>query len=307
MWPCRCFQHGRLKRARQGVSAITASIILIAVAIALSVATVGWVFGLFGAYTQRAQIIVMNDTLTPTGTLRVSFKNVGGVADTVTSVQIGTEDLSIPADDAERLIPSNAGQKTITFTDGGSFQPGQILTYRVMLMSGTTLIRTVRVSSATSIITTEAPRVAASFSISVGNQSSGSDYTDTYAVDGDKHKLREIELSPSMKNLTAYYDFNTTLNRSSITQIYVNAFAKRPGTEDFKVYIYDWVNDRWTWLFNISNANLAWYNVTITTDVTNYVLSDGTIQLKWEDARIYPDDIRSQVHIDYIEIRAEAS
>ena len=75
------------KSANKAISPVIASIILIAITIAIAVAIGGFVFGLFGSFTQSGGVQVINPTLdTVDNTFRASVTNTKDTSVTIAAI-----------------------------------------------------------------------------------------------------------------------------------------------------------------------------------------------------------------------------
>ncbi|SPC34509.1 putative prepilin peptidase [Candidatus Nitrosocaldus cavascurensis] len=155
-------RRGIARRARQGISPVIATVILIAIAVVIGVAVAAYAGGLFGTQTGSGGLLIRSATVTDngttlTGTIRV--ENQGARADSVTSIQIGDTTINTtpsigvnpdstacdPGTDDERIPGSTV--TNICFTNPSiGLLPGQTFTIRVNLGSGNVLTYTTSVA-----------------------------------------------------------------------------------------------------------------------------------------------------------------
>lgn len=156
----------RARRARQGISPVIATVILIAVAVIVGVAVAAYAGGLFSAQSGSGGLLIRSAVVTDDsetnrldGTIRI--ENQGARADSVTSIVIGETVINDPDDigvdpnatdttpcdpgDPERIPGSTVTDICFESTSIG-LQPGQTFTIRVNLGSGNVLTYTTTVA-----------------------------------------------------------------------------------------------------------------------------------------------------------------
>ncbi len=146
------------RNARKGISPVIASIVLIGVTIAVSVALGGWIFGLFGGYSQASavKVITANATFTSLGSenpsITVKFANTGGSSDSVTQISIsagGNSGVGLAASPTINANDpgSNMNFGAMTWTPGiPTFAAGQTLSITIVLGSGISMTQVVVLS-----------------------------------------------------------------------------------------------------------------------------------------------------------------
>lgn len=158
----RC--DARARRARQGISPVIATVILIAVAVIIGVAVAAYAGGLFSAQSGSGGLLIRSAVVTDDsetnrldGTIRI--ENQGARADSVTSIVIGETVINDPDDigvdpnatncdgtDDERIPGSTVTNICFTNDNSIGLQPGQTFTIRVNLGSGNVLTYTTTVA-----------------------------------------------------------------------------------------------------------------------------------------------------------------
>ncbi len=150
-------------RSKEGISPVIATVILIAIAVVLGVAVASYAGGLFstqsgsGGINVRLMSIEVNDG-NLTGSLFID--NQGARADQIVSIEIpghgnpmtAPNDIGVdqnpPCDvnDTEN-IPANTTNLPACFVGGGfvNLEPGQTVTVRISLRSGTVITQSVTV------------------------------------------------------------------------------------------------------------------------------------------------------------------
>ena len=101
----------------RGIEPVIAAVILIAIAVVVAIAVIGWIMGLWGAVTApREQLSVTGVGLTTDGKLTLIITNSGGTKATITYVSINgpgcvaTETINVDID------PGTSMSKEISFT-----------------------------------------------------------------------------------------------------------------------------------------------------------------------------------------------
>lgn len=160
---------GRVAKRRKGLSPVIASVILIAVTVAIAVAAGGYFFGLFGTQTSKASVSIKNAQLIPcsstpdlscpapnTHVIRLDLGNSGGIGDSLSILTIpgiiGNADLcdttTTNGDCGESatvdgtyavLVPANTAVQTVKYQFQSSYIQGQIVSFTVKLASGLTI------------------------------------------------------------------------------------------------------------------------------------------------------------------------
>ena len=120
----------------KAISPVIASIILIAVTIAIGVAIAGFTFGLFGAYSQTPTLRVESSQLFTNGTLAIEARNVGPGKIGVSSIKGGS--LTV-ADVAPIEILANSVETiTADVTPVSEIHPGTAYTFVLQTGDGNT-------------------------------------------------------------------------------------------------------------------------------------------------------------------------
>ena len=127
-------------KRRSGVSPIIAAVILIAVTVAVGGVAAGYIFGLFGAQTTSANVSVVSTTLSGT-TLTITFKNTGGVGDSIDSVTVPGNTIATPP--ADLTVAANTASVAKSWTLGTSVSAGQTISLTLRLKTGLTVPITV--------------------------------------------------------------------------------------------------------------------------------------------------------------------
>lgn len=124
-------------RKKKGISPVIASIILIAVTIAIAIAVSGWIFGLFGTYTAGPALNIKDKNLDATSAdLTVTVINSGAKSVTAASVSAGS--LNYTPDPALDTAPGN-DEATLKFTTLGTITKGQTYTFVIHFNDGSSL------------------------------------------------------------------------------------------------------------------------------------------------------------------------
>jgi flagellin-like protein len=151
-------------RSKEGISPVIATVILIAIAVVLGVAVASYAGGLFstqsgtGGINVRLMSMSVDNTGKLTGSLFID--NQGARADQIVSIEIpghgstlGADEIGVDTDnngctvgDSE-TIPGNTTNLAACFegTNFGTLQPGQTVTVRIGLRSGTVITQSVTV------------------------------------------------------------------------------------------------------------------------------------------------------------------
>ena len=130
---------------KKGISPVLASIILLAVTVAVGVGLASYVFGLFGSYTESAavkasgspQLNVVNSTTTG---FVLTLVNSGSQADSVISVSTVVNGTRINGDiTSQKAINGGGGELLLTGNFNGTFFPGTSYQIRISFNSGSQL------------------------------------------------------------------------------------------------------------------------------------------------------------------------
>jgi flagellin-like protein len=160
--PIQDSNHRRMarNRSKEGISPVIATVILIAIAVVIGVAVAAYAGGLFSTQSSTGGINVKTMSLTKSSTAltgKLTIDNQGSRADQIVSIDIPGQD-SVQSADIKKSdcstqdanIPANTAnvEKCFTVTSGNLFtnlEPGQTVTVRINLRSGTVLTQSVTV------------------------------------------------------------------------------------------------------------------------------------------------------------------
>jgi flagellin-like protein len=121
----------KMLRSRKALSPVVASIILIAVTVAVSIAVAAWMGALSFNFmaTEQISITYADFGATPSNTLAVNVTNSGSSAVIVNSASVNGEAVTIGS--APVTVPGNTATMKITLTLSSAWQGG--FTYNIKL------------------------------------------------------------------------------------------------------------------------------------------------------------------------------
>ena len=131
----------KLKNNAQALSPVVASIILIAVTVAVSVVVAAWMSGMtIGLMGSAEQVSITNVAFPDANTIQVLVQNAGGTQGTINSAFIN----GIAATVATPVGVAKSSQTTITFTSSGNatftLNAGASYTIKLITAKGTSVI-----------------------------------------------------------------------------------------------------------------------------------------------------------------------
>ena len=145
----------------RGIEPVIAAVILIAIAVVVAIAVIGWIMGLWGAVsTPREQLSVtgLNLTISKNGNVTyLMITNSGGVAAEITSVSVsGIACTSSIEDDEDdyRIIKPGESMTVKVKLQGCELIPGAMYTVIVYTKAGGAYPTVVKAVEATSTTTT---------------------------------------------------------------------------------------------------------------------------------------------------------
>jgi hypothetical protein len=117
-----------IRQNKKALSPVVASIILLATAIAVSLATCGWLAALASHYTGTSAITVNNIQFTgaagqPTNTIVLSLKNTGTQGVAIEMIKVNENTFNFNASSSENASYAPAEAKDLTLDNVG-WQPG---------------------------------------------------------------------------------------------------------------------------------------------------------------------------------------
>lgn len=128
------------KMAKKGVSPVLASIILLAVTVAVGVGVASYVFGLFGSYTEAAAVRASGSPVlnNPPTAFNVTLVNSGAQSDSVLSVSTTVNGTRYAANiDSVLAVPGGGGELDLMATFAGvPFVSGTQYQVRIAFTSG---------------------------------------------------------------------------------------------------------------------------------------------------------------------------
>ena len=119
---------------RLAISPVIASIILIAVTIAIGVAIAGFTFGIFGTYSSTPNIKLESASLHTNGTLALTFNNVGPASMSVKSITAGV--LTATLTGTTSIPPNSAGIIHANVTPLTSILAGRSYSFQLTMGDG---------------------------------------------------------------------------------------------------------------------------------------------------------------------------
>ncbi|MEM1644055.1 MAG: hypothetical protein QXV30_01745 [Desulfurococcaceae archaeon] len=121
----------------RGIEPVIAAVILIAIAVVVAIAVIGWIMGLWGAVTApREQLSVTGVSLTTDGTLTLIVTNSGGVAAKIASVSINGPNCVAVATNINPLTINVGASETVTVNTGCSPTAGAMYSVTVYTEAG---------------------------------------------------------------------------------------------------------------------------------------------------------------------------
>ncbi len=139
--------YRKLKKNSKALSPVVASIILIAVTVAVSVVVAAWMGGMtIGLMGNAEQASVTNAVFTGDNVVELTVRNTGGATVTLSSATIDGNSTTLaavsPSTDLN-IAKGTTGYVSITLdAEDGTFNPGAQYEIRVVTAKGTTIVYT---------------------------------------------------------------------------------------------------------------------------------------------------------------------
>jgi archaeal type IV pilus assembly protein PilA len=133
----------KFKKNTKALSPVVASIILIAVTVAVSVVVAAWMGGMtIGLMGNAEQVSVSNAQFTSNAQIALSVRNTGGATVTLTSATIDGNTVVMAAAPGYTLNvgKGNSTDITLTLASGSSFIPGSQYELKLITAKGTTIV-----------------------------------------------------------------------------------------------------------------------------------------------------------------------
>jgi flagellin-like protein len=135
----------RFRRSKKALSPVVASIILIAVTVAVSIAVAAWMGALSVGFMATEQLTITSaDISTTSSAVVLNVRNTGTTSVTISQVWVGTTqytNATMALSGTGSTLNSNA-QGTITVTAGGVFVSGNNYQFKLVSSKGTTFTYT---------------------------------------------------------------------------------------------------------------------------------------------------------------------
>ncbi|MEM2234185.1 MAG: archaellin/type IV pilin N-terminal domain-containing protein [Desulfurococcaceae archaeon] len=141
----------------RGIEPVIAAVILIAIAVVVAIAVIGWIMGLWGAVsTPREQLSVTGLNLTISKNENVTYlmiTNSGGVAAEITSVSVSGIACTSSIEDSNKIIEPGKSMTVKVGLQGCEPIPGAMYTVIVYTKAGGAYPTVVKAVEATSTTT----------------------------------------------------------------------------------------------------------------------------------------------------------
>ena len=131
----------KLRKNAKALSPVVASIILIAVTVAVSIAVAAWMGALTIGFMGTEEVRITNVEFQADGTADVYVKNTGSAAVTIEEVYVSGAAASTWALDPTGAIPAN-GEATITVSPTIAFADGSSYQFKVVSSKGNPFVYT---------------------------------------------------------------------------------------------------------------------------------------------------------------------
>ncbi|MCW4024646.1 MAG: hypothetical protein NWF01_06380 [Candidatus Bathyarchaeota archaeon] len=135
----------KIKKNTKALSPVVASIILIAVTVAVSVVVAAWMGGMtIGLMGNAEQVSVSNAVFTADNVLTLTVRNTGGATVTLDTATIDGTSVTLAAASGYSLDVTKGNSTQVTLTLGGSstFTSGAQYEARLTTTKGTTIVYT---------------------------------------------------------------------------------------------------------------------------------------------------------------------
>jgi archaeal type IV pilus assembly protein PilA len=133
----------KIKKNAKALSPVVASIILIAVTVAVSVVVAAWMGGMtIGLMGNAEQASVSNAVFNAPNQLTLTVRNTGGATVTLNSATIDGAGVTLAAQTGYTLNvqKGNSTQVSLTLGSGSAFNPGAQYEIRMVTAKGTTIV-----------------------------------------------------------------------------------------------------------------------------------------------------------------------
>ena len=126
----------KIRKNSKALSPVVASIILIAVTVAVSVVVAAWMGGMtIGLMSSAEQVSITNVEFTDTDTVDIMVQNSGGSDASINSAFIDGANVAV----ADTPIPKSSSV-TVTITAASDFTSGQAYMFKLITAKGTSVV-----------------------------------------------------------------------------------------------------------------------------------------------------------------------
>ena len=135
----------KIKKNSKALSPVVASIILIAVTVAVSVVVAAWMGGMtIGLMGNAEQVSVTNAVFTSNTVVSLNVRNTGGATATLNSATVdgNTAVLAPNGSPAGNVAKGTSASFTVTLSGAATFAPGAQYEIRMVTAKGTTIVYT---------------------------------------------------------------------------------------------------------------------------------------------------------------------
>jgi archaeal type IV pilus assembly protein PilA len=130
----------KFKKNTKALSPVVASIILIAVTVAVSVVVAAWMGGMtIGLMGNAEQVSVSNAVFANSTAVTLTVRNTGGATVTINSATVDGNGVTL-APATLNVAKGVTGQITLTLPSGSTFSPGAQYEIRLATAKGTTVV-----------------------------------------------------------------------------------------------------------------------------------------------------------------------
>ena len=134
----------KLKKNSKALSPVVASIILIAVTVAVSVVVAAWMGGMTIGLMGNAEQVQVSNAITPdANTITLTLRNTGGATVTIKSTQATVDGKSVTVTADVDIIKGQSADVTLDLTGVVTMQPGAEYSVKLVTAKGTTIPYTV--------------------------------------------------------------------------------------------------------------------------------------------------------------------
>jgi flagellin-like protein len=123
----------KLRKNAKALSPVVASIILIAVTVAVSIAVAAWMGALSIGFMETEQMSIVNAQFTGTSDITLSVRNTGTVDITITSATVNGQSASVNATQTTPVTVAKNSEATIVVGMAAAWDHGS--TYQLRLLS----------------------------------------------------------------------------------------------------------------------------------------------------------------------------